>query len=70
MSYRNLTLYGLTEMSICGKMKKGFGMGSEVWTSEICFPRLTTTVDCVTGPGVPFRGKVAAIFKEPKLKIS
>ncbi len=39
-------------------------------TAEICFPRLTTTVDCVTGPGVPFRGKVAAIFKEPKIKIS
>jgi hypothetical protein len=31
MSYRNLTLYGLSEMKVCGKVKKGFGMGTDAW---------------------------------------
>jgi hypothetical protein len=70
MSYRNLTMYGLTGMKVCGKLKKALSAAPDTWTSEICLPRLTTTLDCVTGPGVPFRGKVAAIFKDPKIRIT
>ena len=51
MSYKNLTLYGLGEMKVCGKIRKSLGMGSETWTTDVCLPRLTTTIDTVTGPG-------------------
>ena len=64
MSYKNLTLYGLSHAKVCGKVKKTFS----TWKGHICLDSLTSTVDSVTGPGVPFKGRVAAIFKTPKVE--
>ena len=64
MSYKNLTLYGLSHGSTCGKLQKSFNY----WKGSICLASLTSTVDSVTGPGVPFKGRVAAIFKSPTVE--
>jgi hypothetical protein len=63
-SYKNLTLFGLSRAESCGKLKKKFNQ----WKAELCLATLTSSVDSVTGPGVPFKGRVAAIFKRPKLE--
>ena len=66
MSYKNLTLLGLSDAHLCkkAKLKKAFNM----WKGYICMASLTSTVDSVTGPGVPFKGRVAGIFKNPKVE--
>jgi len=69
MSFKSLTMYGLSEVKVCGKVKKSFG-GKSTWKGYICMPTLAATVDCSTGPGVPFKGKVAEIVRKPKLQLS
>ncbi|XP_059078987.1 uncharacterized protein LOC131877341 isoform X1 [Tigriopus californicus] len=66
-SYRNLTLYGISDIRICGPIHKYFG--GNKWKATLCLPRISTSVNCVAGPGVPFKGRVSAIFKLPKLEI-
>ena len=66
MSYKNLTLFGLSHAKACGKIKKSFNS----WKGYVCLTALTSTVDSVTGPGVPFKGRVAAIFKSPKVEFT
>lgn len=65
-SYRNITLYGISDMHVCGKVHHAFG---NKWKGAICMPSLSATVNCDSGPGVPFKGRVAAIFKQPKIEI-
>jgi len=65
-SYKNFTLYGITKGSICGKIRKSFN----TWRGDLCFSKLTSSVSSETGPGVPFKGKVSAIFTGPKIEFS
>lgn len=66
MNFRNLTLHGMTRLRVCGSVRRQFG---DKWRSQLCLPLLSASVDTVTGPGVPFRGKVAVIFRRPKLDV-
>ena len=66
MNFRNLTLYALSDIRVCSDAHKVFG---HKWKADICWPRLSVGVDTVTGPGVPFKGRVAAIYKKPKMQI-
>ena len=52
-SYKNFTLFGITQGTICGKFRKSFN----TWRGDLCFSKLTSCVSSETGPGVPFKGK-------------
>ena len=67
MNFHNLTLYGISNMKVCGAAHKFFG---NKWKADVCLPSLSSTVDTVTGPGVPFKGKVSVIFKQPRLHLT
>lgn len=71
MNYKNLTLYGLSEMEVCSKKEATVSKGSSSkrWKGYVCLDTLAATLDCVTGPGVPFQGRVAAVFKQPKILV-
>ena len=66
MNYRNLTMFGISDLTLCGPVRKYFG---SKWKANICMPRLSATVNCVAGPGVPFKGRVSAILAQPKIEI-
>ena len=52
-SYKNFTLFGVKQGTICGKIRKSFN----TWRGDLCFSKLTSSVSSETGPGVPFKGK-------------
>ncbi len=69
LNYRNLTLRGVTDLRLCGRVGRAMG-GRRTWKARLCLPSLLATVDTNTGPGVPFKGRVTAVLSTPKLAVT
>ncbi len=70
MNYHNLTLRGLSDVNLCGAVKRELGLGSSSWKASICMPMLSASVGTTTGPGVPFRGRVNVLLRRPKISLT
>ncbi len=70
MSFRNLTLYGVSRLRVCGGGVRENLLTSASWKASLCLPSLSVSLDSVTGPGVPFKGRVKAFYAQPKLHVS
>ena len=67
MNFRNLTLFGVSDVSQCGRVRKS---ALRKWRTDVCSPALAAAVNSVAGAGVPFKGKVTALFKRPKITLT
>ncbi len=68
MNYRNLTVKGLSDLTVCEGAKIRGGPSQR--RASLCAPLVTVSVATSSGPGVPFRGRVTAILRRPKVVVT